>query len=76
MQSNRLFSLITKARIVIYAFIILPALCLESCAKSDHAVFRETEYGASAAGGTSSEDRNLQSMLAELGLLNPTGCGQ
>ena len=65
MQSNRLFSLITKARIVIYAFIILPALCLESCAKSDHAVFRETEYGASAAGGTSSEDRNLQSMPSD-----------
>ena len=65
MQSNRLFSLITKARIVIYAFIILPALCLESCATSDHAVFRETEYGASAAGGTSSEGRDLQSMPSD-----------
>ncbi len=55
MQSYRLFSLITKARIVISAFILLPVLCLEGCAKSDHAVFRETEYGQAASEGRSAD---------------------
>ena len=60
MQSNRLFSLITKARFVISAFILLPSLCLTGCSGSDRAVFRETEYGASATEGGSPEDRGLE----------------